>query len=141
MIKRNQGGNPLLDRKDSMERFTTIVEPVFLRQGFKRMNLRSQILINDETKTIVFVTSSPSQVTQPNDYKVKIKEFRKKYEGYSPYILFTRDYTEWRDKPIYLNTLKKVMAIPNLNGIVTGLGNLTQLLKSSKNSDQLYMIG
>ena len=65
----NSGGNPLLDRRDAIERFNTIVEPVFLNKGFRRLNLRNQILINDETKTIVHVTSAPSQVKTPNDLK------------------------------------------------------------------------
>ena len=58
----NSGGNPLLDREEAIERFNTIVEPVFLKRGFRSLNLRSQILINDETKSIVHVTSAPSQL-------------------------------------------------------------------------------
>lgn len=141
MQKLNSGGNPLLDREEAIERFNTIVEPVFLKRGFRRLNLRSQILINDETKTIVHVTSAPSQVKTPNDLKQKIKKFNKEFEGYSNYILFTRDYSEWKTKSVYLNTLKKVMAIPKLNGVVTGLGTLTQVLNKVEANDQFYLVG
>lgn len=137
----NSGGNPLLDREEAIERFNTIVEPVFLKRGFRRLNLRSQILINDETKSIVHVTSAPSQVKTPNDLKQKIKKFNKELEGYSNYILFTRDYSEWKNKSVYLNTLKKVMAIPKLNGVVTGLGTLTQVLNKVEANDQFYLVG
>jgi hypothetical protein len=137
----NSGGNPLLDREEAIERFNTIVEPVFLKRGFRRLNLRSQILINDETKSIVHVTSAPSQVKTPNDLKQKIKKFNKELEGYSNYILFTRDYSEWKNKSVYLNTLKKVMAIPKLNGVVTGLGTLTQVLNKVEVNDQFYLVG
>ena len=137
----NSGGNPLLDREEAIERFNTIVEPVFLKRGFRRLNLRSQILINDETKSIVHVTSAPSQVKTPNDLKQKIKKFNKELEGYSNYILFTRDYSEWKNKSVYLNTLKKVMAIPKLNGVATGLGTLTQVLNKVEVNDQFYLVG
>ena len=137
----NQGGNPALDMKAAVERYNTIVEPVFLNQGFKRVNRKNHILINDTSRVIVFVTSAPSQRGQSNDFKVKIKEYRKQYKGYSPYILFTRDYSEWNSKTVYVETLKRIIRIPNLSGIVTGLGNLTQLLKSTKNGEPLYMIG
>ena len=136
----NSGGNPLLDRRDAIERFNTIVEPVFLNKGFRRLNLRNQILINDETKTIVHVTSAPSQVKTPNDLKQKIKKFNKELEGYSNYILFTRDYSEWKDKSVYLNTLKRVMGISKLNGVVTGLSNLTQMLNGIESNDQFYLV-
>lgn len=140
MLKLNSGGNPLLDRKEAVERFNTIVEPVFLKKGFRRLNLRNQILINDETKTIVFVTSAPSQVKTPNDLKQKIKKFNKELEGYSSYVLFTRDYSEWKDKTVYVNTLKRVMSISKLNGVVTGLSNLTQMLTSIESNDQFYLV-
>jgi hypothetical protein len=140
MLKLNSGGNPLLDRKEAVERFNTIVEPVFLKKGFRRLNQRSQILINDETKSIVHVTSAPSQVKLPNDFKQKIKKFNKELEGYSSYVLFTRDYSEWKDKPVYLNTLTQVMGISKLSGVVTGLGNLPQMLKSVESNDRFYLV-
>lgn len=140
MINVNQGGNPLLDRKQAVERFNTIVEPVFLKQGFRRLDKRSHTLINDTSKTIVFVTSAPSQTKTPNDFKERIKQFKKEFEGYSSYVLFTRDYSEWNNKTTYLNILKQVMAIRNISGIVTGLGNLTHMLKSVKSNEQFYII-
>ena len=140
MLRLNSGGNPLLDRKEAVERFNTIVEPVFLNRGFRRLNLRSQILINDVTKSIIHVTSAPSQVKLPNDLKQKIRKFNKELEGYSHYVLFTRDYSEWKDKSVYENTLTRVMGISKLHGVVTGLGNLSQMIHSVESNDRFYLV-
>ena len=142
MSKLNSGGNPILDRKAAVERFNNIVEPVFSNRGFRKINKRTQILINDETKSIVHVTSAPSQRKTYNDFKVKVNKFSvKEYKGYSNYILFTRDYNEWTDKDTYQSILKKVMSLPKLKGVSTGLGKLPDVLGNIESNNQFYLIG
>jgi|TARA_R110001606_G_scaffold7539_3_gene33226 hypothetical protein len=141
MQKLNSGGNPHEDAKAAKERFKTIVEPIFLNKNFRRLNKRNQILINDKTKSIVHVTSAPSQRKTYNDFKVKAKKYSlKEYEGYSNYVLFTRDYNEWKDKNTYQSTLKKVMSLPKVNGVATGLGHLTDVLSGIEANDKFYII-
>lgn len=134
------GGNPVEDRREAMIRFNTIVEPVFSNKGFRRLDKRSQILVNHESRSIVHVTSSPSQVKLPNDIKQKMRKLNKQLEGYSHYVLFTRDYSEWKNKTVYENTLTRVLGITKLHGVVTGLNNLTKMLTSVQSGNRFYMV-
>jgi hypothetical protein len=141
MTNVNKGGNPVLDKKESVERFNKFVEPIFNQEGFCRLNKKSHTLINTNTKSIVITTAAPSQYKFINDIKFKVKEFKKKYEGYSVYILFTRNFEEWSDKTVYMNTLKKTQGVSGLNGIVIGIDKLVKLINSTKNNNILYLIG
>jgi hypothetical protein len=141
MLNSYQGGNPPLDKKESVDRFKKFVEPIFNEEGFYRLNKKSQTVINTNTKSIVITTSAPSQYKFINDIKFKVKEFKKKYEGYSVYILFTRNFEEWSDKSVYMNTLRRTQSVSGLNGIVVGTDKLVKLINSTKNNNILYLIG
>ena len=132
--------NPRMDAQNSIEIFEKMVLPACENQGFYRYNKRSNIMINDSTKTILFVTSAPSQTKQPRYYKSKVKEFKSEYEGYSAYILFTRNKDEWSDKPTYMNTLRKILGLNTLRGVVCGLDNLVTLFDQTKNNSFCFHI-
>lgn len=132
--------NPREDAQKSIEIFQKIVLPTFEKEGFYRYNKRSNIMINDGTKTILFVTSAPSQTKQPKYYKSKVKEFKSKYEGYSAYILFTRNKDEWSDKPTYINTLRKILGLNGLKGVVCGLDNLVTLISQTKTNSFCFQV-
>ena len=139
-MAKNQGGNPFEDSREAVLRFETVVEPTFRNQGFRRLDGRSQILINDTTKSIVFVTSAPSQGKLIGYYKDKLKKFKKELEGYSPYLLFTRDSQDWNDKPTYVNIMKKTMNISGFKGVVSGLDKLPRMIGKVKENSQCYLI-
>ena len=139
-MSKTKGGNPFEDSREAVIRFETVVEPTFRNQGFRRMDKRSQILINDTTKSIVFVTSAPSQPKLVGYYTNKVKLFKKQLEGYSSYILFTRDSNEWNDKPTYVNIMKRTMNIGGLKGVVSGLDKLPRMISKVKDNSQCYLI-
>ena len=53
----NIGGNPELDRIESMKRFDKI-KPFLEDIGYKRFNQRDCIFLNEEEKKILIVTSA-----------------------------------------------------------------------------------
>lgn len=139
-MSKTKRSNPFDDSREAVIRFETVVEPTFRNQGFRRLDKRSQILINDTTKSIVFVTAAPSQSKSVGDYTNKVKLFRKQLVGYSSYILYTRDSIEWNDKPTYMNTMKRIMNISNLKGVVSGLDKLPRMISKVKDNSQCYLI-
>jgi hypothetical protein len=138
--KMNIGGNPVLDRKPAMKRFNEIVLPVFIKQGYEKMR-NSQILYNQSDNKIIIVTSAPSKIEKFNDLKQKIKSFKKSFgNDVKIFLLFTRNYSEWSDKPIYQNTLQRIFKIGNLNGISVGLNDLESLLYNINRGETFYNI-
>lgn len=137
----NAGGNPLQDRKQSVERFKTIIEPVFKTQGFVRLKGNSHMMYNKESNTLLLTTAAPSQTSMPRATKDKIRSLRKIYgNDLKCFLLYTRDYSEWKDKPIYVSTLKYILKIPNLTGVGTGIANLPTIIKSIKNGEPFWNI-
>lgn len=137
----SKGGNPTQDRKESMERFKTIIEPIFKGLQFKRLKGNSQFMYNEETNTMLIVTACPSQTNMPRATRDRIKQWRKVYGlNLKCYLLYTRDYSEWESKPTYVSTLRYMMNIKQLNGIGTGLKNLPMFINRITNGELFFAI-
>jgi hypothetical protein len=138
----NIGGNPELDRKDSMDRFL-IIKPFLEEIGYKRFNQRDCIFFNEEKKKILVVTSAPSQTKMTNYYKSKFKSLKKELNSeYTCYIYFSRNYNEWSNKPVYMKILKNIQKLPCVSGIFVGINNLSEIVNTLKNTTNeiLYII-
>jgi hypothetical protein len=123
-----RGGNPLIDRRESMERYSTIVKPILGNKGFEKIKGSSHVMVCHSSKTIVIPKSSPSDTKHVREMKTLVRELRKKYDGYSIYVIFHRDKEEWSGKPIYMNTLRRIMDIKSLNGVICGIDNFIKSL-------------
>ena len=123
-----KGGNPLTDRKESMERYQTFIKPVLGAKGFEKIKGTSHTMVCHGSKTIVVPKSSPSDTKHVREMRALTRELRKKYDGYSIYVVFHRDKEEWSDKPIYMNTLRRIMDIKSLNGVICGIDNFSKSL-------------
>lgn len=134
------GGNPVEDRKKAMKRFSTIVHPILSNQGFGLINKTSQIMYNEKQNIIIISTSAPSQTKMVNDLKVRVRKLKKFHNTSDIYLLFTRDYNQWRDKPIYQSTLKRIMKISHIKGICVGLDKLELFVDSCMKKEPFYLI-
>lgn len=136
----NAGGNPLQDRKQSVELFKTIIEPVFKTNGFTRLKGNSHTMYNKETNTILLTTACPSQTKMPRATRDRINSLRKIYgKDLKCFLMYTRDYSTWKDKPVYVSTLKSILKITNLTGVGTGISNLPMIVKSIKNGEPFWI--
>ena len=134
------GGNPLVDRKNSIERFTEIVEPILLKKGFQRIKTNGHTMVNENTKTIIISKSSPSDVKHVRETKELTNELKKKYNGYSVYMFFHRNKEEWFTKQIYISVLQSIMKNKKLKGVVCGLDSLSTSLNDMLLGNLLYKI-
>jgi hypothetical protein len=141
MLNKSTGGNPVLDKEAAVERFERIIEPVFSKEGFTQPDKRSHIMINEDDKTMVVFTSAPSNTKLPRATQQRIRELKKSYKNYVAYVVFTRDYDEWKDKDVYQATMRKVMGIPSVSGVVAGISNITKVLDGIKRREIFYNIG
>lgn len=136
------GGNPLQDRKESVKRFNEIVYPVLSHKGFVKLKDNGHVMYNGEMNSLVIVTSCPSQTKMVGDSKSKIRKFRRQFgKDLNVYIYYTRDYSEWKDKPVYQTVLRQIMSIKTLSGISTGLSNLAPTLNKIENKEPFWLIG
>jgi hypothetical protein len=138
----NSGGNPELDRKESMKRFE-VIKPFLEKLGYKRVNQKECVFINEEEKKILAVTSAPSQTKMARFYDGKFKSLQRKLNGkYSCYIYFSRNYDEWSNKTVYISTLKSIQKLSCVSGIFVGLNNLSEIVSTLENttSEILYII-
>lgn len=136
----NTGGNPVLDRKEAVERFTKVVEPILTNQGFIKLKGNSQIMFNPQTNSAVVVTSAPSQVKMYGDLKSRIRLLSKSHGVKDFYILYTRDYSEWKDKEVYLSTMRRIMGIGRIKGIGAGIKNIIEFI-NGVNRNESFWIG
>ena len=136
----NKGGNPVLDRKEAIERFTKVVEPILTNQGFIKLKGNSQIMFNPQTNSAVVVTSAPSQVRMYGDLKSKIRVLSKSYGVKEFFILYTREYSEWKDKEVYVSTMKRIMTIGRVKGVGSGIKNIIDFV-NSVNRNESFWIG
>jgi hypothetical protein len=130
-------GNPVENKKESIERFNTFIKPALSQNGFVKLKGNSHIMISDTSKTVIIPKSCPSQTTHIKSLKLTTKELKKKYEGYSIYILFHRDTKEWYDKPIYVSTLRSIMRDNSLKGLICGMD---KFMKEFKNIQSNHMV-
>jgi hypothetical protein len=138
----NAGGNPTQDRQSSVKRFSEIVEPVFSKQGFKRLKGNSHAMYSEHLNTILLVTSCTSQTKMVRYTRDKIKDYRKMYgSDLKVFILYTRDFSEWKNKPTYQSVLRQIMDIKTITGIATGLGNLPTTLNKITQGEPFFSIG
>jgi hypothetical protein len=140
----NGGGNPTEDKKASVERFKTIVEPVLTNQGYQRLKGNSHIMYNPQHNAVVFITSCPSQTKMYSDVKHRIQKLSKQYKSTSNqplsfYVLYTRDYSEWASKEIYITTLRRIMHIGKVVGVGIGLDNMIKFLHKVKNREHFVL--
>jgi hypothetical protein len=131
-------GNPVENKKESIERFNTIIKPILSARGFDKLRGNSHIMISDTSKTVIIPKSCPSQTTHVKAFKATTKELKKKYEGYSIYILFHRDTEEWYDKPIYVSTLRSIMDDKSLKGVICGVDKFIKELKSIESNRMVF---
>lgn len=136
-----RGGNPTTDMKPAINRFKNILEPIFFNKGFRRISGNSHTMYSKSTNTVVIVTSSPSNVKDFVNIRDKSKKLRKKYKDCYVYLIFSRDYSEWKDKEVYQGTLKRILKINQINGISTGISNLPNILEGIENKDNFWFIG
>lgn len=123
-------GNPVQDKKESIERFKTIINPLLSVRGFVQPKKNSHLMISDKSKTLIIAKSCPSQTTHVKAFKTIVADLRKKYEGYSIYIVFHRDTNEWYDKPVYMSTLRYIMDNKSLKGVICGIDNFIKQLNN-----------
>lgn len=135
----NKGGNPLLDRQEAVERFTKVVEPILTNQGFQKLKGNSQIMYNPQNNSAVVVTSAPSQVRMYGDLKSKIRLLSKMYGVKDFYILYTRDYSEWKDKEVYISTMRRIMTIGKVKGVGSGIKNIIDFINSMNRSESFWI--
>ena len=138
----NIGGNPKLDREESLERFE-IIKPFLEQLGYKRFNQRDCIFFNEEKKNILVVTSAPSQTKMTNYYKSKLKSLKKELNSeYNCYIYFSRNYSDWSNKAVYVKTLQRIQRGSGVSGIFVGMKNLSEIVNTLKNANGeiLYII-
>ena len=141
MTKLNNGGNPLLDRRESMKRFNDIVKPVFTNKGFVKLKGNSHVMYNSEKNSILITTACPSQFKDYSALKTKVTQLRKVYgNDVTIYLLYSRDLSEWSNKPTYMNTLQRIMTIKSLTGIITGLNNLPKTIDKILEREFFYNI-
>ena len=69
-----------------------------------------------------------------------IKGFKKQYVGYNVYVFFHRDKQEWIDKPSYMATLRSIMNIKSLNGVICGIDNFAKSLNDICGNQLIYKI-
>ena len=127
-------GNPVENKKESVERFKTIIKPVLSARGFYQLKGNSHVMISDKSKTLIISKSCPSQTTHVKAFKAIVSDLRKKYEGYSIYIVFHRDTNEWYDKPEYVSTLRYIMENKSLKGVICGIDNFVKQLNNLDNN-------
>jgi predicted RNA binding protein YcfA (HicA-like mRNA interferase family) len=136
-----RGGNPLLDRTESMERFNSFVKPALQSRGFEQIRGNSHIMVNHEDKTIIISKAAPSDTKHVGELQSICKDLKRRFEGYTQYLIFHRPKPEWIDKPIYASTLNRIMKKNNyLTGIVCGLDSMVTSMKSMCNGEILYRI-
>jgi len=135
----NIGGNPELDRIESMKRFDKI-KPFLEDIGYKRFNQRDCIFLNEEEKKILVVTSAPSQTKMTKYYKTKLRPLLK--SKHTCYIYFSRNYNEWSNKGVYVKTLQSIQKNSGFSGIFVGIDNLSEIVNTLKNANGeiLYII-
>jgi len=134
------GGNPLVDRKPSLERFNEIVEPILTKKGFERIKHNGHTMKNDKTKTIIISKSCPSDVKHVRETKQLTNELKKTYEGYTMYMFFHRNKEEWFTKEVYISVLQSIMKNKKLKGVVCGLDALSSSLNDMLDGKLLYKI-
>jgi len=123
-----RGGNPPVDTKESKERYQTIIKPILGAKGFEKVKGNSHIMISHSGKTVVIPRSAPSNTKHKKEMRELVRGLRKKYVGYNVYVLFHRDKQEWFDKPSYMSTLRSIMDIKSLNGVICGVDNFIKSL-------------
>ena len=123
-----RGGNPSNDRKESVERYRTIIKPILEAKGFEQVKGNSHVMVSHNGKTIIIPKSAPSDVKHIRETKALVRELRKRYDGYCIYVIFHRDFEEWSNKPIYMNTLRRIMDLKSLNGVICGIGKFIKSL-------------
>lgn len=128
MIKSLNGGNPMEDRKASQFRFDNILHPIFSSKGYVRLK-NSNTLYSESDNTLIITTSAPSQTKHYRDLKEKVRQFRKQYgKELSIYLVYSRNYSEWANKPVYQSTLRSILRLGSITGISVGLDNMEKLL-------------
>jgi hypothetical protein len=131
-------GNPVENTKESIERFQTIIKPILSAKGFDKLKGNSHIMISDTSKTVIIPKSCPSKVEHVKSLKLTTKELKKKYEGYSIYILFHRDTEEWYGKPIYVSTLRRIMRDNSLKGVICGMDKFMKEFKNIQSNRLVF---
>lgn len=134
------GGEPLVDRVDSVKRFKQIVQPILEKAGFTQIKKNGHTMINDSDKTIMICKSCPSDIKHIKEMKQIVRELKKKYEGYTPYTLFHRNKEEWINKPVYVSVLQSIMKNKQLKGVIVGLDALASSLEDVSNCKLIYKI-
>ncbi len=140
MALKKLGGQPLIDRKESMERFNEVVEPILNKKGFQRIKKNGHTMVNDSTKTIIISKSCPSDVKHVRETKQLTNELKKQYEGYTMYMFFHRNKEEWMTKEVYVSVLQSIMKNKKLKGIVCGLDALSSSFTDILSGKLLYKI-
>jgi len=140
MTTKKLGGDPLIDRKQSIERFTEIVEPILIKKGFERIKRNGHTMVNEKTKTIIICKSCPSDVKHVRETKQLTNELKKKYDGYSIYMFFHRNKEEWFMKEVYLSVLQSIMRNKKLKGVICGFDSLLSAFSDIFAGKLLYKI-
>lgn len=140
MSKIRRGGNPLIDRKESVERFNTVVKPILMAKGFEKQKGASHVMVSESNKTIIIPKSAPSDMKHKREIRALVRELRKKYDGYTIYLVFHRDKEEWCDKPVYMTTLRSILDIKSLNGVICGLDKFIKSLNDICGNKLIFQI-
>ena len=135
-----KGGNPLTDSRESIERYQVFIKPVLGAKGFEKIKGNSHIMISHSNKCIIIPKSAPSDYKHRNEIRELIRQLRKTYIGYNVYILFHRDKQEWLDKPSYMGTLRSIMDIKSLNGVICGIDNFVKSLNDICKNELIFKI-
>jgi hypothetical protein len=135
-----QGGNPPVDMKESKERYQTFVKPVLEAKDFQKIKGNSHTMVSHSSKTIIIPRSAPSNTKHKREMRELIKGFKKQYVGYNVYVFFHRDKQEWIDKPSYMATLRSIMNIKSLNGVICGIDNFAKSLNDICGNQLIYKI-
>ena len=134
------GGNPIVDRYASIQRFNEIVEPILSKKGYFKLKSNGHTMVNDSIQSIVISKSCPSDIKHVREIKELVRELKKKHKGYSIYLFFHRNKKEWAHKPVYKSVLYSILKNKNLNGIICGLDELSTSFSSMVSGEVIYKI-
>jgi hypothetical protein len=139
----NVGGNPQEDKREAVERFNRVAKPVLESNGY--IQLKGHTMYNEELNAVVFVTSCPSQIKAKGDMADKIRSMAKEYkkQGLSVptfSVFYTREYSSWSSKSIYISNLRQIERIGRVVGIGVGLGNLIKFMDKIR-TKEFFRIG
>jgi hypothetical protein len=141
----NVGGNPKEDKREAVERYDRVVKPVLESNGYRQLKGNAHTMYNEELNAVVFVTSCPSQIKGKGDMADKIRSMASEYKkrGLSVptfSVFYTREYSSWSSKPIYISNLRRIERIGRVVGIGVGLGNLIKFMDKIR-TKEFFRIG